>query len=150
MSLFDIIAPLSPFDKTASMVAGKGEHFHWEPFQEGKIHSADPLPVRPPTVQEAGQPCFVDLKGVKIGRFTVQGLSADIVSSRGANWVVRCVCGAYETRKAKFIKACAAGDNPCDPPPMCDSCSYTRRLQKGMHHPKKAAAAAEAIQSNMR
>lgn len=139
------VAPLLPGDKVAGRVAARGEHFEWSPTHPGKIHSSNPLAVREPTAQELGQPSFVDLKGIKIGRLTVLGLAAEIVSSNGTNWIVRCVCGAFETRKAKFIKACAAGNNPGDHEPMCDCCAYTRRLQNGRHNSKKAAAAAQVI-----
>lgn len=145
MSMFDIIAPLMPFDKTASMVAGKGEHFEWEPENRDKIHSRDPIATRLPEAKERNQPGFLDLKGIKIGRFTVIGIAADLKTCNGQNWVLRCVCGSYETRKAKYIKSCAAGDQNHEP--MCDWCRKTNRLRMGLHDPKKAAAAAEAIQS---
>lgn len=147
---FDAVAPLMPFDKTASMVTGRGEHFEWEPAANGKVHSADPISLRNPTPQELGNAAFKDLRGAKFGRLTVQGIAAEIVSTNGTNWVVRCVCGAYEIRKAKYIKACVAGDNPGEHEPMCDSCGYTRRLQMGRHNPKKAHAAAQAIQEAVR
>lgn len=143
---FDAVAPLMPYDKTASMVAGKGVHFEWEPSNAGKVHSSEPLTTRLPNQNELMHASFRDLKGIKIGRLTVMGIAADVISSSGQNWVVRCVCGAYETRKARFIKACVSGDNPGDNEPMCDSCGYTRRLQMGLYNPKKAAAAAQAIQ----
>jgi len=141
----DAVAPLLPGDKVAGRVAARGEHFEWVPTLAGKIHSNDPLMTRAPTAQELGQPAFIDLKGIKIGRLTVIGIAAEVVSSNGQNWVVRCVCGAYETRKARYIKACVAGDNPGTTEPMCDWCHQTRRLQMGRCNPKRAAAAAEAI-----
>ncbi|TCV66298.1 hypothetical protein [Neorhizobium sp. S3-V5DH] len=147
---FDTVAPLMPFDKTASMVTGKGEHFEWSPSNLQKVHSTDPIRTRAPNRDELQKPSFTDLTGKKIGRFTVLGIAADVVTTNGQNWVVRCVCGAYETRKSRFIKKCVAGDNPGEQEPMCDACGYTRRLQMGRWHPKKAAAAAEAIQNHMR
>lgn len=142
---FDTVAPLMPYDKTASMVAGKGEHFEWEPENGGKTHSRDPIATRAPEAKERFQPGFVDLKGVKIGRFTVMGIAAELKTCNGQNWVLRCVCGSYETRKAKYIKSCVAGNRERDP--MCDWCRKTNRLRMGIHDPKKAAAAAQAIQS---
>ncbi|KKX29200.1 hypothetical protein [Rhizobium sp. LC145] len=139
------VAPLLPGDKVAGRVAARGEHFEWSPPNKDKIHTNDPIAVRRPTVQELGQSTFLDLKGTKFGRFTVLGIAADIVTTNGANWVVRCVCGAYETRKAKTIKAWLSGDWKGDHEPMCDCCGYTRRLQMGRYDPKKAAAAAKAI-----
>jgi hypothetical protein len=145
---FDTVAPLMPFNKTASMVAGRGEHFEWSP-QESQTHSRDPIRTRKAEPSEMAQPTWVDLTGATLGRLRVLGI-AELKSRAGANWVVRCVCGSYETRKARFIKACLAGDNPGQHPPMCASCGYTQRLQMGRHHPKKAAAAAEAIQNCMK
>ncbi|CAD7023223.1 hypothetical protein REJC140_00134 [Pseudorhizobium endolithicum] len=142
---FDAVAPLMPFDKTASQVAGKGEHFHWEP-PENSNYSADPIPFRRPSREELIKPSFVDLTGKKIGRFTVMGVASEIPSNgNGQRWVVRCQCSAYETRKAKVIKAHLDGTSRSEEPPMCCCCSYTRKLQLGYHNPKKAAAAAEAI-----
>ena len=144
---FDTVAPLMPFDKTASQVAGRGQHFEWAPSNPDKLHSKDPIPTRGPNNRERIFPGFLDLTGKRFGRFTVMGI-ADIRTTNGQNWSVRCVCGAYETRKAKFIKSCLAGAG--DPQAMCDSCNYTRQLQQGYHNPKKAAAAAEAIMGQNR
>ncbi|TAY66532.1 hypothetical protein ELG88_09665 [Rhizobium leguminosarum] len=141
---FDSVAPLYPSDKVAGRVAGRGEHFEWTPNQATKIHSADPLAVRRPTENELSRPDYVDLTGSRLGRLMVMGVAAEITGN-GQKWVVRCVCGSYETRKARYIKACVAGNNPGSSEPMCDACAYTRRLQRGYHNPKKAAAAAQAI-----
>ncbi len=147
---FDTVAPLMPFDKTASVVAGRGEHFEWAP-PENSNHSADMIPFRGPNREELIKPGFFDLTGKRLGRLLVMGIAAAIPSNgNGQRWVVRCRCGAYETRKAKYIKACAAGDNPGQHEPMCDWCDNNRRLQRGYHNPKKAAAAAQAIQEAAR
>jgi hypothetical protein len=143
------VAPLYPSDKVAGRVSSKGEHFEWAPNQPTKVHSADPLPIRMPTPHELGQPTFIDLKGQRIGRLAVLGISAAFVSTAGMNWVVRCVCGSYETRKAKYIKACMAGNNPGDGEAMCDWCNKTRKLQLGFSDPKKSAAVAEAIKASL-
>lgn len=147
---FDTVAPLMPFDRTASQVTGKGEHFHWEPSNPDKMHSRDPIASRGPNAKERKAPGFLDLTGSAIGRLKVIGIAAELKTCNGQNWVLRCVCGSYETRKAKYIKSCIAGDTPHGGEPMCDSCGYTRRLQQGKFHPKKAATAAEAIQAAAR
>lgn len=89
-------------------------------------------------------PEFVDLTGIRSGRLTVLGIAVD-VSANGTRWVVRCVCGSYELRRTRYLKACAAGEKTGDDEPMCGSCSYTKKLRQGYHNPKKAAAAAQAI-----
>jgi hypothetical protein len=124
------VAPLTPANKTAALVSSKGEHFAFNPART-RIHSSTPLPLREVFEKERANPGFADLTGKRIGRLTVQGIAA-IVSGGGANWSVRCVCGTYETRKAKFIKACLAGNNPGKEEPMCDWCGKTRKLQLGI------------------
>ncbi|MCS0459517.1 hypothetical protein [Rhizobium favelukesii] len=141
----DAVAPLLPGDKVAGRVAARGEHFEFTPAQSTKVHSPDPILSRRPTESEFALPSFVDLTGVKIGRLTVLGIAVDVITSTGQRWVVRCVCGSYEVRRARYLKACAAGSNPGDDEPMCDCCGYTRKLQRGYHNPKKAEAAAQAI-----
>jgi hypothetical protein len=145
----DAVAPLMPSDKTAGRVAARGEHFEWRP-QGTVLHSADPLRLRQPTLQELGQPSFKNLTGARIGRLSVLGIAADVVTSNGTNWAVRCVCGSYETRKARYIKACVAGEDTGEHEPMCSWCGNTRRLQMGKCDEKKAAAAAEAIMAAAR
>ncbi len=128
-SIFDKVAPLSPANKTAALVTSKGETFEFTPL-DTHVHSGNPLPLRAISAQERANPEFLDLTGKQIGRFTVQGV-ADIVSGSKTNWSVRCRCGTYETRKAKFLKACLAGNNPGNEEPMCDWCGKTRKLQLG-------------------
>lgn len=135
----DAVAPLMPANKTAAVVASKGEHFEFSP-ESFVVHSSTPLPLRAITPQERGQPNFVDLTGVTIGRLSVQGI-AEIASNAGANWSVRCRCGNYETRKAKFIKKCLAGENPGKEEPMCVWCGKTRKLQLGIGVSQKGAMA---------
>lgn len=143
------VAPLMPSDKVAGRVASKGEHFEWSP-PERQIHSSEPLALRSPSPAERSVFSFVDLTGLKAGRLKVLGIAADPYLSSGQRWVVRCVCGAYEVRRAKYLKACAAGEKTGTDEPMCSACSYTRKLQLGYHNPKKAAAAAEAIRNSNR
>lgn len=143
---FDTVAPLMPFDKTASQVAGRGVHFEWEPNRE-QVHSDLPIKTRQATPRELKDPNYRDLTGAKIGRLRVMGI-ASFSSQEKRRWVVRCQCGDYEIRRAKFIKACLSGENTDEA--MCMSCGYTRKLQQGYHNPKKAAAAAEAIQNSIR
>ncbi|OCJ05302.1 hypothetical protein A6U87_14965 [Rhizobium sp. AC44/96] len=143
------VAPLLPGDKVAGRVAARGEHFEWSP-PERQIHSSEPLALRAPSPAERSVFSFVDLTGIKAGRLTVLGIAADLYLSSGQRWVVRCVCGAYEVRRAKYLKSCAAGEKTGDDEPMCSACSYTRKLQRGFHNPKKAAAAAQTIQNSIR
>lgn len=128
----DAVAPLMPHDKTAAVVGGKGVHYEFRPTA-GQAHSSEPIPFRRPTSAELNCPEYRDLTGVRIGRLTTMGVAADLKSRGNQNWVVRCVCGSYETRKGKYIKACQAGKNSGDEEPMCSWCGNTRRLQLGRH-----------------
>ncbi len=129
---WDAVAPLSPFDRVASQVTSKGEHY--DPHHAlGKVHSSEPLPMRDLTNGEKHNPEFIDFSGSKFGRLTVMGISGDVKSNKigGMAWVVRCVCGAYEIRRTKYVKACVGGNNPGLDEPMCDWCNATRKLQLG-------------------
>lgn len=53
-----------------------------------------------------------DLTGRQVGRLKVIGLLGKLnPKKKMASWLVRCVCGRYETRKAKSIKAAAGLDH---------------------------------------
>ena len=63
----------------------------------------------------------LDLTGVKVGRFTVIGLSMLL-----GRWVVRCQCGNYEHRRSKAIT------NPKAPGDRCSECwnlAYLKRRE---------------------
>lgn len=140
---FDTVAPLMPFDKTASQVAGKGEHFEYSPPQD-VVRSETPIETRRATPREKLDPGYVDLTGVKVGRLSVIGIAA-ASSQEKRRWVVRCQCGDYEIRRSKVIRRWMEGENVGGA--MCHECGYTQKLLRGEHNEKKAAAAAEAIQS---
>lgn len=76
--------------------------------------------VMPPTkalpLRDRG---FKNMMGVKFGRFTVVGLSAQNM----LKWVVRCACGVYEIRSNDAVKRGAKNSRCC-------RCVYTLRLQK--------------------
>lgn len=130
---WDSVAPLNPFDRTASMVTGKGESFALV-LDPGKLHQQTPIPFRPLRKQERQNPEFVDFTGMRVGRLTVLGLAVAVKGSRktGVAWVVRCVCGAYEIRRGRYLKACAAGKKKNgDREPCCDWCDKTHRLKAG-------------------
>lgn len=107
---FDAVLASAPNGAVAGRVTGKGEH--WTPARAmppGLIHSASPLALRP---YRSSGGSLEDLRGQRIGRFTVVGLFDDPVPSHGARWVVRCVCGDYEVRKTKALRAMRS--NPRD------------------------------------
>jgi len=110
---FDRIITSSPLNSTAGKVTSRGEH--WEP--EGQIppglkHWKSPPPMHVYRTTNAHS-ASIDFTGKKFGRFTVLGLSAERASD-GARWICKCVCGDYEARSAKTIKAALAGLAPED------------------------------------
>lgn len=143
---FDVIAPLMPFDKTASQVSARGESFEYT-LPETVLHSETPIETRQATHREKYDPLFVDLTGVKGGRLTVIGIAASSMPDK-RQWVVRCQCGDYEVRRAKIIKGWLTDD--FNGHAMCHECGYTQKLLRGQHNEKKAAAAAQAIQEMAR
>lgn len=93
--IYERIAASTPVDRTASRVAARGVHYtptvnidcpHWE--------ACPKLGRRPQDVE--------DLSGQSLGRFTVVGFLR--MTHKGPSWVVRCACGAYETRQHRAIK----------------------------------------------
>jgi hypothetical protein len=128
-SSFERIFTSAPLNKTAALVTGKGVHFDDTAKLKrnpGHRHfEAPPVCVDPKDYPQA--PEFQDLRGRKIGRMKVVGYLGTLGYSKWAKgaWLVRCVCGDYETRKAKTIKTSN------DPNHSCDRCAYTNRLVNG-------------------
>ena len=103
-----------PVNLTAAKVTGKGVAFI--PQKNFVIiHSENPLEVVKPEKNEK------DLTGKKAGKLIVIGKSAKV--SKGATWVVKCVCGRYTVRRSKTI------NNP-DPEDCCEECRYLDYLKR--------------------
>jgi hypothetical protein len=86
----------SPVNRLAASVIRPGVHYE-EKFQpKNEMVSDTPFPMR--SYPNTSKP-EDNLTGLKIGRFTVVGLSLNSPS-----WVVRCACGRYCYRKAKALK----------------------------------------------
>lgn len=114
---FDRVLSSAALNKTAAVVTGRGEH--WEPkIKVNNLH----LQAPPKMKSVPGDAGFVDLTGVKFGRFTVLGLMA----SDGGRWVVRCACGSYETRRRKAI---TNQNNKWDRCVECRQLGYIRRAE---------------------
>lgn len=100
---FDKIITSVPINATAGRVMSRGEH--WEPESQmppGLKHWKSP----PPMCAHTGS--TTDFTGEKFGRFTVLGLWTEKPGG-DARWICRCVCGDYEARSARTIKAAMAG-----------------------------------------
>ena len=109
----------TPVDKTAANVI-KGGVYYTPDKRIANVHSPTPLPTRSMWFTEKRNPEFVNLTGTKFGQMTVIGISAD----HKKVWVVRCVCGKYETRSSKAIK------NPNNQDDCCQWCRHLKYLQR--------------------
>lgn len=87
-------------------------------------HSRAPLPLR--TDLGYGQR---DLTGLKVDRLTVVGLAQFPTdrdgAGQGARWLVRCLCGIYETRRAAGLCGRMRTDRA-----MCQACDYVVHLRR--------------------
>lgn len=92
-----------PIDATAGRVVARGEHFEYK--ATCKIYDS-PYPM-PTWVPE--QNTFRDISGMKVGRLSVIGYSAEF----SGKWVCRCACGMYCLRKAKALTSTTHPVLPC-------------------------------------
>lgn len=113
---YDFIATDRAVNETAAKVLQTGEHY--ESIKRiNQVRSEVPLPIK----QYEGLKEY-DVTGKKIGRLTVIGYYG--TNGRGALWVVRCSCGAYETRKYKAIT------NPNNSKDACQECLQIEYLKR--------------------
>lgn len=128
---FDVLRTSKPVNKTAGLVTSSG--IHWNPNLKGNSHArkwADkPTDWLIPIPKSGHRATFEDLTDRKVGRFTVVGWlgkpgNRTNTHNRKSAWLVRCVCGNYETRSAKAIKA-------ANPLAACEHCLYLRRVKEG-------------------
>ncbi|HEJ6002023.1 TPA: hypothetical protein SL812_003317 [Pseudomonas aeruginosa] len=109
----------APVNGTAARVIKKGEHFDSRK-KYGAVCVDLPLAMRAPTEGEMTTSGFIDLRGVKFGRFTVLGMSA----KKAARWVVRCECGNWSLRTSRSIK------NPNNAEDCCEECRHLLFLKR--------------------
>ena len=108
-----------PIDRQTAIVTGKG--IHWEPSNKSKRRHWDKCP---PLLHRGGKGSE-RLKGIKFGYFTVIGRYHLRKAGGKAVWVVRCVCGHFEARRAKSIL------NPSDKEEdMCANCKEVKSLRE--------------------
>jgi hypothetical protein len=87
----------SPVNRLTASVIRSGIHYEETFTPKSEVVSLEPLPTRP--YPRNSNPSD-NLTGLKVGRFTVIGMSAT-----SSSWVVKCACGRYVYRKAKVLKA---------------------------------------------
>ncbi len=107
----------TPVDGLAARVASKG--FQYKPKKKVvQCHWGAPPEMRR---VPRGVP---NLTGVSFGGFRVMGLYTGTKHRGGALWVVRCVCGDYETRSSRAIK------NPKNAQDCCELCRHVAYLRQ--------------------
>lgn len=128
---FDAIATAAPLDRQASVVRdASGDLF------EGKVPiwhvhwTAPPLP-------EGSRPRFCpDMTGAKAGRLTVVRYHRSH-PKKGAQWLVRCVCGDYELR-------CTAALKTPHPDHKCEACAYFEKAKRWREEGRAGLTTAKA------
>lgn len=128
---WDSAAVLTPSNQTAARATGKGGDAFELRRNANDQHSTELIPFRRPTRLELLNAAYYDLSGAKYGRFTVLGVAVGVGGKTKQNWVVKCVCGCFETRKAKAIKRYLAAPQNYETVPCCDWCKKTAKLRAG-------------------
>jgi hypothetical protein len=128
---WDALVTSAPANTQAAKDASAKGH-HWQPakkvVREWDAHSDCPLPMR--DITKALLNTLPDLRGRRVGKLTVIGLYANKTAD-GARWVVRCLCGCYETRKTKVIRAFIADSEYAAERACCSICDYTKQMLAG-------------------
>ncbi len=117
----DRIFSSRPVNKAAALVTGKGVHYTTPEKAYGRAVWQDtPIKTEPlhKSVWDAGS----NLTGRQICRLRVVGYKGS--SKRGAQWVVRCVCGSYGTQNGAYLRTETAQRRA-----MCPACDYHEYLR---------------------
>lgn len=116
----DDIHARAPVNRIAvRVVLFKGEHF--DPDKKVLTNDSE-TPLRVAQITRAMRMCptFEDLTGKRFGRFVVLGISEDF----NGQWVVRCNCGRYSTRRKKSVL------NPSNTQDRCEHCRHLAFLKR--------------------
>lgn len=117
---FDRLFTSVPVNRSAALaVSGGGERY--EPAVKTDSRYWDTPPPLPPLPENCQ-----DLTGTTFGRLVVVGYygSGSGGGGKGSIWLVRCKCGAYETRRTKSIKKLGNGFH------ACHKCDYQKHLKR--------------------
>lgn len=122
---FSRIAASAPLNRTAASVTSESRDCYVSKAKMGSAHFGEPPRMREPTSLEKINVQWTDLRGRKFGHFTVLGIFVPRQPGKLAVqlWVVRCVCGDYETRRSKAIL------NPENNRDRCGHCRQTEYLR---------------------
>lgn len=124
MTDFHRIITSVPANAQAARQMGRG--VEWTPQRNFN----DVLGLAPPEMrgeaffrEQRNNPAWKDLRGQKVGRLTVIGLTVKKYSDGSPRWVCRCACGFYVERKGKTIVK-KLNDR-------CAQCNYVQYLRTG-------------------
>jgi len=127
--VFDKLLASRPVNQAAARTMGRGVHFESKKVIAQRHWAAPPKTIPASQVTDpAGT--FIDLSGIKFGRFVVIGY---LGKPKGHSlWLVRCACGDYESRKSKAIR------NPDNHGDRCDNCrqlAFLKRREAYLRNP---------------
>lgn len=122
------IATSQPVNKTAARVMGGGVHFDDGRKIVDTLRHFDAPPKCIDPENYPNDPSFQDMRGVRVGQVVVIGFLGRLGRTRNAKpqWLVRCDCGQFETRSAKFLRAGSEDYH------ACARCSYNYALKHGL------------------
>lgn len=120
--VFDKLLASRPVNQAAARVMGAGVHYEPDKAIVQRHWTAPPKTI--PIPKMVNWQHFVDLTGRVIGRFTVIGYLGKFGQKKRSRWLVRCVCGDYESRAAKSI------NNPENYGDRCEKCRHLAHLKR--------------------
>lgn len=116
---YEVLAASTPINRQAAIdMAARGNVQSPEDLTEKLAQARQGI-----THSDRCNPEFKDMTGFKKGRLTVIG-KARGTPDGAARWLVRCICGRYETRRTRALRP----DNPND---RCFECDRLARLREG-------------------
>jgi hypothetical protein len=120
-----------PINRMAAIVTSKGVEFRIENKDKKRTFNENILPVKKIDDALKNSDSFIDLTGSRFGSLTVVGLYDKpwrVKKSSYGLWVVRCVCGNYETRTSRAIK----NQLKLNYDDACCLCLKYRKIQKNI------------------
>lgn len=125
MTDYDRIITSVPLNSTTGRVVSKGEHYEPTIQLANHVHDKNFLAYKAPPEDAIGSGGVDGLVGYKFGTLTVMGLSIEHhTKGQPAKWVVRCICGNFEIRRARAIR------NPENVNDRCQECHHVRRIKE--------------------
>lgn len=111
---YDRVASSAPVNADAARIYGaRGERETLRPLPETVRHFDAPPKILPVPASAPNR------TGKKYGALTVIGYLGPNSRNRGSEWLVRCLCGQYEVRRAKAVDKASPHD-------CCARCNQVR------------------------